>query len=365
MVSKACLVGAYQTKLEAIARTEGVTLTVIVPATWADRAGTVRLERVHVSGYDLLVEPIRFNGRYHLHYYPTLARQLARLQPDILHVDEEPYNLATWLALRHARQREIKALFFSWQNILRRYPFPFSWFEHQVLRWADHAIMGNRAAVKVWRQKGYAGPCAVIPQFGVCPRLFKPGGPLPTDEPFTFGAANRRLVAAKGLHVLLEAAAGLRGDWRLRLTGEGPERVRLEALAYSLGIAQRVIFEGPIGSTAMPAFLRRLHALALPSLTTPAWKEQFGRVLIEAMACAVPVVGSDSGEIPHVIGEAGLVVPEGDAEALRRALQSLMDDPARRADLAAAGRARALAHYTQDQVAAQTVAVYRQMMSET
>ena len=71
-------------------------------------------------------------------------------------------------------------------------------------------------------------------------------------------------------------------------------------------------------STEVPAVLRALDVLVLPSLTTPSWKEQFGRVLQEAMACAIPVVGSDSGEIPHVIGDAGLVTPEGDAAALRR-----------------------------------------------
>ncbi|MBC7239486.1 MAG: glycosyltransferase, partial [Chloroflexi bacterium] len=95
----------------------------------------------------------------------------------------------------------------------------------------------------------------------------------------------------------------------------------------------------------------------------PKWKEQFGRVLIEAMACGVPVVGSDSGEIPHVIGEAGLIFPEGDALLLRRCLERLQQDMAFRQDLARRGRERVLQHYTQAQIAAQTVAFYREVLA--
>ena len=103
MLSKACLVGAYQTKLEAIARFPDVELTVIVPPSWDDPDGRVVLERCHTTGYELLVDPIRFNGRFHYYYYPTLPDRLRRLRPDVVHIDEEPYNLATWLAMRHSR----------------------------------------------------------------------------------------------------------------------------------------------------------------------------------------------------------------------------------------------------------------------
>jgi len=101
--------------------------------------------------------------------------------------------------------------------------------------------------------------------------------------------------------------------------------------------------------------------LVLPSVSRLNWVEQFGRVLIEAMACGVPVAGSNCGEIPHVIGDAGLVFPEGEAGALADALAALASDPARRAALAERGRARVLAQFTQAQVAATTARVYREM----
>jgi glycosyltransferase involved in cell wall biosynthesis len=112
----------------------------------------------------------------------------------------------------------------------------------------------------------------------------------------------------------------------------------------------------------MPAYLNGLDVLVLPSRTQSNWKEQFGRVLVEAMACGVPVIGSTCGEIPNVIGDAGLIFAEGDADALRACLLRLQRDPVLRRDLAQRGRARALARYTHKHIAAETVAVYRRMM---
>jgi glycosyltransferase involved in cell wall biosynthesis len=171
------------------------------------------------------------------------------------------------------------------------------------------------------------------------------------------------LTAEKGVDVLLESAARLDGDWRLRFVGSGPLRDVIPARAAELGIGERVSVEPGVPSTDVPARLRELDVLVLPSLTTPSWKEQFGRVLQEAMACAVPVIGSDSGEIPHVIGDAGLIVPEGDAEALGAALGQLMANPTLCQQLGQRGRARALERFTQASVAAQTVDVYRQVMA--
>ena len=374
MLSKACLVGAYQRKLEELARLPEMTLTVLVPPYWRDERGITRLERVHTKGYELRVIPMALNGHFHLHFYPGLGLILHQLHPDILHIDEEPYNLATFLALRAARRVGAKVLFFTWQNILRRYPPPFCWMERYVLAHASYALAGNVEAEKVLRKKGYQGPVRVIPQFGVDPEIYTMCGPrsivrrhgesdfgLRTgDYGLTIGYVGR-LVREKGVDLLLRAVSELGGEWRLRVLGDGPERERLMALAERLGIAGRVTFEGLIPSTQMPDFYPQLDVLVLPSRTRPNWKEQFGRVLIEAMACGVPVVGSDSGEIPHVIGEAGLVFPEGDVAALRSILARLQADETLRKELAQRGRARVLAHYTQAQVAAATYEVYREM----
>ena len=359
MLSKACLVGIYQSKLEHIAGA-GVELLALTPPAWRDERGIQRLERLHTSGYELRAIPIRFNGNFHLHHYPTLAREMAAFQPDIAHIDEEPYNLATWHALHLARRQGARALFFSWQNIARRYPPPFGWGEGWTLRHADYALAGTDDAAAVLRGKGYDGKLAVIPQFGTSPLLFHPPE-TSAARPFTVGYIGR-LVEEKGVDLLLHALAGLAGDWRLRIIGGGRDESRLKALASDLGVAARVDFRGQLPSAQLPSEYHALDALALPSLTRRNWKEQFGRVLVEAMASGVAVVGSDSGAIPGVIGGAGLVVPEGDVKALAAALGRLRDDSALRGDLQAKGRARFQAHFTDARIAAATVTVYREML---
>lgn len=360
MISKACVVGAYQKKLEEMARLPELDLTVVVPPYWRDERGVLELERQHTEGYELVVEPMAFNGNFHLHFYPGLGKHIRRVRPDLVHIDEEPYNLATAHSLWLARRSGASSLFFSWQNLLRRYPLPFRLMERYVLGNVDYAIVGNQESGQVWRTKGYGGRLAVIPQFGVDPEVFCPA-PRPSGRGFVIGYVGR-LVEQKGVDLLLEALSGLEGTWRAYVLGSGPEGETLRSQSQALGLAHRVSFDDQIPSGQMPAYYHQLDVLVVPSRTRPNWKEQFGRVLVEAMACGVPVIGSDSGEIPHVIGDAGLIFPEGEIDILRAHLSRLMGDPKLRADLARRGRERVLARFTQAQVAAQTYQVYRAVL---
>jgi glycosyltransferase involved in cell wall biosynthesis len=360
MLSKACVVGMYQRKLEELAAFEDVDLSVVVPPFWQDRGRVVPLERAYTSGYTLHVLPIVFNGHFHIHFYRGLNELVRQLRPHIVHIDEEAYNLAAFQAMRLAQRNGAQALFFTWQNLLRRYPYPFSFFERYNFAHAACAIAGNREAHGVLRRKGYQGPIHVLPQFGVDPDLYQKQ-PVPSERQFVIGYVGR-MVEEKGVHLLLQAAAALEGEWALRLIGDGPYLSALRALSTELGIEQRVHFESWKPSAEMPYHLSSLQVLVLPSLTRSNWKEQFGRVLVEAMACEVPVIGSSSGEIPFVIGDAGLVFPEGDGAALRDALARLMKDPKLCAELGKRGRARVLEHYTQQRIAASTRAIYHQVL---
>ncbi len=376
MISKACVVGAYQRKLEEIAAHPDVELTVVVPPKWQDERGTLPLERAYTKGYQLLVEPMAFNGSFHLHFYPGLARRFAEVNPDLVHIDEEPYNLATWQALKLAGRYHAKTLFFSWQNLNRNYPLPFNLMEADVLRHANYAICGNRDSQAVWRAKGYHGPSAVVPQFGIDPDLFSPlpspgemrrergEGPGVRGGVFTIAFAGR-FVPEKGADLLIRAAAKLDGDFRLTLIGGGPWRSHLNQLATDSGLGSRIQFLPWMSSTEFPKFLHTIDMLVLPSVSQPNWKEQFGRVLVEAMACGVPVVGSTCGEIPNVIGDAGLIVPEGNIPALTDALRRLQSDKSLGTDLSCRGRQRALAFFTHKRSAEETVRVYREMMAGT
>ncbi|NJN19536.1 MAG: glycosyltransferase family 4 protein [Oscillochloris sp.] len=360
ILSKALVVGAYQRKLEEIANL-GVELTVLVPPGWREpRVGMIALERRYTAGYRLEVLPIAFNGQHHLHFYPTLAHVLRRVRPNVFHIDEESFNLATFHAMRLGVKLGARCCFYNYANIDRRYPPPFSHFEHYNFRHAAHALACNREAAAIIERHGYNGPISVVPQFGVDPELFAPPLDPARREGVIVGYLGR-FVPEKGILDLLEAVAALPEYVRLRLIGSGTQRPAIEQRAVALGIGSRLEILPAVGSTEVPAALAGLDMLVLPSRTTANWKEQFGRVIIEAMSCGVPVIGSNSGEIPHVIGDAGLIFPEADIGALRRRITMLAEQPALRAEYARRGRAHVLAQYTQAAVARRHVEIYREM----
>jgi len=365
MVSKACVLGIYQRKLEELARFPDLDLVLIVPPYWKEKGRRVELERVHTEGYQLIVEHMALNGHFHLHFYPRLGGHVRQIQPDILHIDEEPYNLASFHATRLALAVGARPIFFTWQNLLRSYPFPFNWFERHNYRHAAHAIAGNSEGIDVLRAKGYQGPLSVIPQFGVDPEMFRPVSERGAARPGTFRIGYvGRLVEEKGVDLLLKSAASLDGPWELSILGDGPFKAHLKRLCRSLGIESKVAFQDPLPSSQMPAYYRQLDVLVLPSRTRRNWKEQFGRVIIEAMASGTPVIGSTCGEIPNLIGEAGLLFPEDDADSLAAQLRLLMTDAEQRQSLASLGRARVLQHFTQRQIAEDTHAAYLKVMEQ-
>jgi glycosyltransferase involved in cell wall biosynthesis len=153
-------------------------------------------------------------------------------------------------------------------------------------------------------------------------------------------------------------------DIRLRLIGNGSEEEGLKQAARELGLEDRVSFHDLLPHHEVPRQMVQLDAFVLPSLTMPNWKEQFGRVLVEAMAGGVVPIGSSSGEIPNVIGSAGLIFQEGDHHDLAARIRELFSDDTLRAKLAAKGRRRAEEIFSWKSVAAGTYAVYSEVLGE-
>ncbi len=366
MISKALVAGTSQRKLEEIAKCPGVELTLVTPPYWQSDDGSKQvLEQLYTSGYRMIVTPMALNGNFHLHYYPQLGQIMGEVQPEVIHIDEEPYNFATFQAMRLASRRGAKALFFTWQNLYRSYPPPFRQFELYNYKHAAVALAGNRDASEVLKRKGYEGPIRVIPQFGFDTEIYSRSMPRPKrsrNDPFILGFLGR-LKEEKGLNLMIDALTYLPDYCQAVFIGQGPMKGALEEQAARLGLSQRVIFKPGVPTDQVPHELEQLDVLVLPSVSRPNWTEQFGRVLAEAMSCETPVIGSTCGEIPYVIGDGGLVFKEGDAQELAARVRELLDNPMLYATLARRGRQRVLENYTQGRIARQTYEVYKEMLS--
>ncbi|MGB9890338.1 MAG: glycosyltransferase [Anaerolineae bacterium] len=352
---------SMERKLEVMAARPDLALWLVRPAFWQDEYGRKEVNPV-VPGCQVLRVPLlgRTNDP-HRALYRTLTFGLSSIRPHIIHAEEEPDSLA---ALQIALARRLfappaKLILHTWQNVNR----PKRWYVRLVtwfsLREADAILCANSEAVQVLREMGYRGLTEVISPIGVDTRVFRPLERRPSGT-FVVAYAGR-FVPEKGLDTLLEAVARLGPGVELWLIGNGPHRPALEALSRELGIEGRVRWLEPVSPERMPELLAQVDVVVLPSRTTRVWKEQFGRVLVEAMACGVPVIGSDSGAIPEVVGDAGLIFPEGDTEALAACLDQLKRSPDIRAQLAQRGLARAQL-YAQEQIAELTMAFYRKML---
>lgn len=294
-------------------------------------------------------------------------------QPDIIHCEQEQEGLmAAQVALaRSIFARNAPLLLYSWQNTLRVRSLPVLAVCHYTMHAAQHILCASAGAVDVLRTQGYTGGTTVAPMFGLDTRYFHRQPEqraawrtqLQLQEDACLIGYIGRLVSEKGIDDLLHAAAQTHRT-RLLVVGSGPEEGTLRQLAHKLGLGDRCQFQPSVPYDRVAGVLSALDLLVLPSRTTSHWKEQFGRVLVEAMACEVAVVGSDSGAIPEVIGSSGSIFPEGDRAALAAVLQELVDNPDLRQSLAQQGKAQALRRYAVTTLAAQIRHVW-QTLAET
>jgi len=244
--------------------------------------------------------------------------------------------VAEVLILRWFAGVSVPVTLYSAQNIFKRYPPPFRWIERRALRSATGVHVCNVAAASILRQKGFVGVVRVL-GLGVDVDRFHPAARRDSElGSFHIGYVGR-LDEHKGVSVLIDAIAG-ESSWTVRIVGDGPSAGALRARASTLG--DQVLFVGFASGEELPELYRSFDVVVIPSLSTRKWTEQFCRVAVEAMASGVPVIASDSGALPEVIGDAGILVPPGDPSALQRALNQVASDPERRIELGRRGRAR-------------------------
>ena len=347
-----------RSKWETLARLyPDISLTVVMPTTWPDVLFTVHAGDVssQTSNCSFVSLPVRHAGNEPKHTYRwrDLTRIIRATAPDIIHVEQGTLAMShlqiSLLAKLYAPRAKI--LFFTWINWHEPRKFlsrlRWSWVERLTCAFSQGAVVGNQAAQVVLRDKNFTKPVTVIPQLGAdCERYC----PVPGAREKTVLFLGR-LVPEKGVLLLRDAWKQLGPefpDWKLQFVGSGPCAEQLRDFVIPAVPHEKI-----------PELLNRVSVLVLPSYDTPTWKEQFGLVLAEAMACKVPVIGSSAGAIPEVIGDAGLIFEQNNVADLVRCLRMFMQDQLLRAQYAQLGYQRAHEQLSRQAIAHQTVQFWK------
>lgn len=359
-ISHSATVAAWRGRERGL-RDLGVEVTLLAAHEWHAGGSEVRL----ADGEEPFTLPVRTWGRHPalFLYDPIPLWRALGERADLIDIHEEPFALATAevLLLRALRRNRTPYVLYTAQNLAKRYPPPFRWLERAALRHAAGVSACSTDAARISETKGFAGEARVIP-LGIDLTEFSPASHAVGADAgsLTVGLIGR-LVPEKGMNVLLDALAR-QPRLRARIAGSGPLADTLAARAAERGIADRVEYVGALAPKDVAGFYRSLDVLAVPSLPTARWTEQFGRVAVEAMASGVPVVSSDAGALPDVVGGAGIVVGHGDAAALADALLEAAGERSR--ELRAAGFLRA-SECTWHAVAEDYLRLYRAVLHES
>ena len=364
MVSHSCVVESYRGKFWELAKYPEADIHLVIPGAWPEHNQWVTARKTDRAPFETHITRAYRLGRVASYFYHPIAFEgiVRHVRPDVVLAEEEPWSLAAWQCLVSSRSVSARLVFFTWENVWRRYKWISEKILLSVLRHADAAVAGNKEAVGILRRRGFSGKVEQIPQHGVTIAAIDRNDPSP---PRVLDGLRRprmaflgRLEREKGVDVLLNAVSRLDGTWSLVIIGNGSEREKLLRLAEDLHIDHRVRFLPGIPHGDVPMYLGAVDILVLPSIATPTWKEQFGRVLAEAMAAGAVVVGSDSGAIPEVVGDAGMIFPEGDSPRLSDVLRSLLQSPHLRLELVRRGRQAVLARYSDEIVGARFFSLF-------
>ncbi|MBC7530803.1 MAG: glycosyltransferase family 4 protein [Oligoflexus sp.] len=368
-ISKPYVAAAYRQKFRFLAEDPRFEIGLITPKNWAGQD----FEDLPGESYWLRTLGIAFNGKNHFHFYQGLREAIREFAPDIVNIEEEHYSFVTFQVMREARKIGARCIFHTWQNIDKNYPPPFAWMEAYVLKNCAYAVTGNQEALDILRRKGFAGPAAVIPQMGADAEAITKAQQgrerhrqeirdrlkIPMDALLLMFAG--RFVEEKGIQDGLDAVAMLKAEGRnvhFMMLGGGPFEAELRAKAKALAIEDLIHWIGSVPSLHIYPYFAVADVLLLSSHTRSNWKEQFGRVLVEAMLSGCVPIGSNSGEIPHVIGPAGLVHQEADPRDLARCILSLDQDRALLFRLGLIGKDRVSENYTNRVIAEKYAAIF-------
>lgn len=306
-------------------------------------------------------------------YYRGLSTVIRNVEPDIVHVRSELWGIVVAQALAARRPVVVHGAENQFTHGSK--------FEAELRMLQVRRALRSIAAYASWNKRGLdlaqrfgfdqGKPALVAPAEIPNPEPFVQAGSsdsersldMATEEPMLIGFLGR-LERQKGVHVLMKAFEHADLDNAvLEVYGSGVDERSLRRSAMKLD--KQVVFRGAVSPSEVPTVLARLDLLVVPSLTTRDVVEQFGRVAVEAMFSRTAVLVSDSGALPEVVGEAGVVVPEGQVQELKEALEVLERNIDLREHLADLGQKTALARYSPRHLAEHFVDLWEKVTFES
>lgn len=320
-------------------------LLIVVPDRWRHEYSSLPFAPDVLGGLEGRLRPLRvaFPGRPQRHLYVARPGQIIKeFSPDVVFLEQESFSCAALQWGAASRRCQLPFGVQSDENLDRRLPLPARVIRNWTLPRAAFVAARSPTAARRAQEWGAKGLIAIVPHAVPLWDV----APLVGRRQFTIGFAGR-LVPEKGLQDLVEATSRLPGPVRLLLVGDGALRAGLENQRLPNGAIE---VRSGFPHSRMSEAYAEMDILVLPSRTTPTWAEQFGRVLVEALSCGVPVVGSDSGEIPWVVNTTGggRIFREGNVEQLSGVLADLRARPAERVRLAKDGQAVVSQMFTAD-----------------
>jgi glycosyltransferase involved in cell wall biosynthesis len=373
-ISHSCVISEYQKRMAEVAQYPEIGLTLLVPNKWTQFNRAITLEKDNDRNYAIVSnKPMSWGLKQNTlrnvtHIYPGTRRLLTRLKPDIVELWEEPFSAVSAHTIFWTKRivPGARIIFSSAQNVFKRYPFPFSAFEKYTYENAAHAFLVNEEVSGIVRRKGFEKGSTILP-LGLDTDFFckKDVSSLKKNlglRDFVIGFIGK-INKQKGIFDLIKAVSEIKERIQLLIIGNGELKGEAEHFVTSFGLGQKTVLMDAVSHSHVPNFLNCMDALVVPSISLPNVKEQFGRVIIEAMACEVPVLGSDSGEIPATIARAGLIFKEGDVRDLKEKIEGLMRNRDLRASLTKKGRERVLENFSWKVIAKRQHQVYTELMS--
>lgn len=345
----------------------GVDLTILTVDKWIMNDREMPMEAVSPDApYHTVIGRTKWTGKENRGFYTSGVLEAFRVaKPDVIFLMEEPFSIFSLQLLQANRLTGTNApiVFFTWNNLsLERYDYRPSIFYRNVAKWTlprmQAALTANSAGIDVLREFGFEAPIALA-GYGVDTEKYRKVDPKELDllrsklgitaDDFVIGYMGR-MLHMKGLDLLLtafEQQQHANTNLKLLLVGSGPEEGAILKSARERGLTDCLIHVPSVPHSDVPLHLHLMDTLVLPSRRVGMWAEQFGRVLVEAMAAGKVVIGSSSGAIPEVIGNAGFVFQENDAQSLSDQLARVisLDDKSRSA-ITSNGKERAANTYS-------------------